>query len=124
MSFIKHSTFLGLSETEFSTFATGLVNARRTGDQRQRSVSYLQKILADDKKNLKATRVTYNAQRVLHDKQLEKLEELILDLEFDFEQEVDLFTDETLNDTQIASKLTVNNTKLFPKSPMSIFPKM
>ena len=115
MSHAKHSSFLDLTTADFKTYAEALVGARSSGAQRQRAAAFLQKVAAGDAETLKTERDTLSARRTKLREQREALEGIVRDQSFDYEAEVDLFTDESISDAELVVKLGQDNSQVFLK---------
>ena len=85
------SSFDDLSDTAFQSYARGLVDAQDTADKRQRAISYLAQVGAQDKAAQDLAGSVLNQKRFLRQKQATIVETLMVNHAFDFSKSAPLF---------------------------------
>ena len=115
-----HSSFVGLSEAGFKTYADTLLTNSRTGAKRKEAISYLQSINSSDKVSLDADKTVLQEKRRLHRKRQEKIELLLAEQDFDFTKTPDIFSLATISDANMLTALTVNNSTVYVKDKVFV----
>ena len=85
------SSFDDLSEPAFKAYAVGLVDAQDSADKRQRAISYLAQVGAQDKAAQDLAGSVLNQKRFLRQKQATIVETLMVNHAFDFSKSAPMF---------------------------------
>ena len=113
MSQTVHSSFKELTDSQFKSHADAMVANSKTAQKKREAVSYLWSICSADKATLDAERTELNLKRLAQKKRQDKIEELLVGLEFDYSKSPELFTAQTLSDADMTTALT--------QSPKTVF---
>ena len=110
---IKNS-FQDLSEADFTTYATGLVDSYATSDQRKHAVAYLQMVNSADSVALRVEQTALTNKRTAHLKKQQAIETLLAGHSFDFTKQPALFQTQTaLTDGELDALVTQDNSEVF-----------
>ena len=114
MTHVIHKTFLDLTEDEFKTYTTELIDSYSTSSARKHSVSFLQMVNSKDAVSLRAERTALDLKRIEQRKKQRVLESLLEDHSFDFAKQPTLFqTQAAPSNTELAALLAQDNTEIF-----------
>ena len=86
-----HTTFGALSDAEFASHATAMLNNSRTASKKREAIAYLQSVCSTDKKSIETERKTINTKRLGQKKRQEKIASILAEIEFDFQQTPELY---------------------------------
>lgn len=113
MSQTVHSSFKELTHVEFQAHANAMVANSKTAQKKREAVSYLWAICSADKATLDADRTELNLKRLDQKKRQDKIEELLVALEFDYSKSPELFSAQTLSDADMITALTQSSKTVF-----------
>ena len=114
MSHAIHKSFQSLSEADFTTYATGLLDSYPTAEQRKQAVSYLQMVNSSDSVSLRAERESLDAKRVAQRKKQRSIETLLAAADFDFSKQPALFqTQAALSDAELDTLCSQDDKEIF-----------
>ena len=108
-----HTTFSALTEEQFRTYATDLLEAYPGSTERQRLQAYMLQTIAQDRVAQDAERaalIVKGQRRRLHQA---VLEDLSVKHAFDFQRSSSLFTEQTKTDQQILDLLKVDDAEVY-----------
>lgn len=116
MSYTIHDSFTNLSESDFTTYATGLLDSYSTSAERKQAISYLQMVNSADSVSLRTERETLDAKRVAQRKKQRAIETMLAGQSFDFKKQPQLFVTQTApTDAELDTLLTQDGTEVFIK---------
>ena len=82
-----HATFQTLSDTDFETYVTSLLDTQQDATQRQRHVAYLQSVNSADYTTLEADRKTLAEKRLANKRKQVHIDSLLTTHSFDFSRD-------------------------------------
>lgn len=108
-----HHTFVALSDSEFTEYATALLGHYPSSEHRKQAVAYLQKIQSFDKATLVTERKLVRAKIIERLKKQDILDGLIEKQQFDFSRTSTLFSQLAVTDSDITTLLTQDNAEVY-----------
>ena len=107
------TTFSDLTEAAFDAHAEEVIARHNGGSDRKHAIAYLQSVISKDSEALLADRSVLRSRIRGQRKRRRKVETLVSELPLDFSRTQALFQDTPLTPTQIAARLTQDNTETF-----------
>ena len=117
MSYAIKSTFQDMSEAEFGTYATGLVDSYSTGSERKHATAYLQQVNSADSVSLQQEAAAARKKLLEHRKKQRSIEAILASHQFDFSKTPTLFQTQTpLTESELDTLLTQDNSEIFVRN--------
>jgi hypothetical protein len=113
MSEQVHTTFEGLSHTQFVQHADTMLSNSKTMQSKQHAIAYLNYVASLDKKIINAERKKNQTKSLEQRKRQQKITDLHDELEFDFSKNVNLFSAQTLSDQDMTDALAQDRSHVF-----------
>ena len=107
------TTFSELTDEEFVSHSEHMLHRHASSESRKDAISYLQYVLSKDAEAIKAERVTVREKERLQRKRQRKMDALLAVLPLDFSRQAALFVDAPPTPSEIATRLTQDNSETF-----------
>ena len=111
------SSFEGMSDPVFQVYARGLVDAQESADKRQRVISYLSQVVAQDRALQDAARTALTVKRFQRQAQQKFVQALMVNHAFDYSKSAPLFAAPSAQtDVQILALAAQDDADIFLRS--------
>ena len=116
MSHAIKSTFIDMTEAEFSTYGNDLLDSYTSGFERKQAAAYLQSINSIDSVALQAERVALQTKQLEQRKKQRQIETMLSNHSFDFAKTPALFqTQSAPNNAALTALLATDNSEIYIK---------
>ena len=111
-----HETFEALTEAEFDTYSTELVDKSVSAERRKQAIVYLQQTASSDKSVIDEAQSALTTRKIAHRKKQKAVNALLESHDFDFSRDAALFQTQATTNTELALLLQQDNQELFIKN--------